>query len=162
MTTPQRILVATDFSECSRHAVDVAADLAQTLRAELKIVHVWQITPAVTLGLEVAPDLLATTENAARAELAAEAARVKARLPSVGAVLRNGSPWGEILHVADEERCDLIVMGTHGRSGLSRALVGSVAGHVVRASAVPVMTVRLPPTLGAKRALACGVIVPAP
>lgn len=147
MTLPQRIVVATDFSECSRHAVDVAVELAQALRAEVEIVHVWQITPLVAVGLEYAPaELVNAVEDAARAQLDAEVKRVQQVLPSCRGALRGGAAWDEILQAAAEDHADLIVMGTHGRTGLSRALVGSVADRVLRASPLPVVTVRFAPS----------------
>jgi nucleotide-binding universal stress UspA family protein len=62
----------------------------------------------------------------------------------VDTVLRHGPAWSEILAVAAETKADLIVMGTHGRRGLARALLGSVAEKVVRTASCPVMTVREP------------------
>ena len=143
MSVPRRILVATDFSECSRHAVDVAVDVAQSLRADLELVHVWELTPLMAIGLEYAgAELVNAIEDAARLQLAAEVARVRKTLPATTGILRSGVAWDEIVRVADEQRDDLIIIGTHGRTGLRRALMGSVASRVVRASTLAVMTVR--------------------
>lgn len=142
MSTPRRILVATDFSDCSRHAVEVACDFAQALRAELHVVHVWQLTPLVVVGLDYsAMDIVTAVENASRNMLEAEVERIREVVPSTTGHLRAGIAADEILAVAKDERCDFIVMGTHGRTGLSRALAGSVAEGVVRAATIPVMTV---------------------
>ena len=143
MSTPKHILVATDFSECSQRAVDVAVELTQALRAELEMVHVWQVTPITMMGLECgAADLSRAVEATAREQLAAEVARVRRTFPSCTGFLCTGVAWDGILCTATAHAADLIVMGTHGRSGLSRAMVGSVAEHVVRESTVPVVSVR--------------------
>lgn len=145
MSTPRRILVATDFSECSRHAVEVACDLAQALHAELRIVHVWQLTPLIVVGLEYsATDVVNAVETTSRNMLDAEVARVREKVPSATGHLRAGMTADEILAEATEARCDFIVTGTHGRTGIGRALVGSVAEAVVRSSTIPVMTVHQP------------------
>jgi nucleotide-binding universal stress UspA family protein len=143
MTVPRRIVVATDFSECSRRAVDVAVDVAQALRADLEIVHVWELAPLMAMGLEYSSAELATAiEDGARSQLEEEVARVRKTLPSAKGILRGGVPWDEIVRVSAEQLGDLIIVGTHGRTGLFRALMGSVASRVVRASKLPVMTVR--------------------
>ncbi len=77
-----------------------------------------------------------------RDEAKAQMARVKAAHPHVRTLIREGSPRAAILDVAEAEGADLIVMGTHGRTGLARVLFGSVAEHVVRMSPIPVFTVR--------------------
>jgi nucleotide-binding universal stress UspA family protein len=139
----QRILVATDFSACSRAAADLAADYARRLGARLTVLHVWRMSPMVATATQVAlADLVGPIESATRAELAAEVARLGAKLPTVESELRNGAVWEEILDFARGGKADLIVLGTHGRSGLAHALMGSVAERVVRMSPVPVLTVR--------------------
>jgi nucleotide-binding universal stress UspA family protein len=153
MTIPRRIVVATDFSECSRRAVDLAVDLAQALRANLEIVHVWELAPFMSMGIDSGAELVTAIENSARSRLEDEVARVRKTLPSTTGVLRGGVAWDEIVRVAAEQLGDLIIVGTHGRTGLRRALMGSVASRVVRASKVPVMTVkpspeRMSPDLG--------------
>jgi nucleotide-binding universal stress UspA family protein len=69
---------------------------------------------------------------------------LRARLPGSAALFMRGTPWQQILLASEETSADLIVMGTHGRTGLSHALIGSVAEKVVRLSPVPVLTVREP------------------
>jgi len=77
----------------------------------------------------------------ARATLDAAVAKIRERYPNVDGVLAHGEPWKEILNAAKTHKADLIVMGTHGRRGLSRVFLGSVAERVVRLSPVPVLTV---------------------
>jgi nucleotide-binding universal stress UspA family protein len=66
------------------------------------------------------------------------------RCPAISAILLNGAAWEEIARMAAEQNADLIVMGTHGRRGLPRAILGSVAERVIRTSSVPVLTVHAP------------------
>lgn len=86
--------------------------------------------------------LQASLLEAAGGALVAFADSMRDRFPEAKSVLRRGRPWEEILAAAADVEADLIVIGTHGRRGLSRALLGSVAEKVVRVSPVPVMTVR--------------------
>src|SRR3989304_10249496 len=74
-----------------------------------------------------------------RADTAEEVARLQARFPQARTMVREGSPRPMILHVAAEVKADLIVVGTHGRTGLAHVLFGSVAAHVVRHSRIPVL-----------------------
>jgi nucleotide-binding universal stress UspA family protein len=67
---------------------------------------------------------------------------VQQKLPQAKAILRSGVPWREILSAVEDVAADLVVMGTHGRRGVSHALLGSVAEKIVRLSPVPVLTVR--------------------
>ncbi|MEO8905735.1 MAG: universal stress protein [Polyangiaceae bacterium] len=138
----QHVLVATDFSECSKRALDLAVELAQKLDAQLTVTHVWEV-PAYGYGpgMYVPGDFLAPIEGAAQARLNEALDALKQRFPSAKGVLRTGAPWDEILAAALSVHADLIVIGTHGRRGLSRALMGSVAERVVRLSTVPVLTV---------------------
>ncbi len=135
------ILVPIDHSACSVQALDYAAELTQKLDAKLTLLSVIGIpsygVPELGVGL-TAPmmDSLIADNQRALDDLA------KAR-PAVGQTLvRVGDARDVILQMADELKADLIVMGTHGRRGISRALLGSVAEMVVRTSQVPVLTVR--------------------
>jgi nucleotide-binding universal stress UspA family protein len=123
MTGP--VMVATDFSECSTAATRVAAEYARQFGTRLHIVHVvWPIT-------DPAP-------RTALSRLAEEFGRI---VPVVTAV-ESGVPTAEqIVRYANHHGIGLIVLGTHGRTGVSRALVGSVAERVVRTASCPVLTV---------------------
>lgn len=142
-----KILVPHDFSEHAMRSVEVAADLARRYEASMTLAYVHQPT------LYAAPDtfLLYPTEDAPHLAAAfhkhLEAAKEKARAfgaQRVDTLLLTGVPVSEITKVADSGRYDLIVMGTHGRSGVAHALIGSVAERVVRKAHCPVLTVRLP------------------
>jgi len=138
------ILHPTDFSAHSEAAFGLACSLARDHGARLVILHVLQ--PPVTLvgGMAALPPM--------PDEYGREAAWEKLRSlqPGEGVgnfehVLREGDIVTEILRVAEETSCDLIAMGTHGRTGLSRLLMGSVAESVLRKARCPVLHVKNPP-----------------
>jgi nucleotide-binding universal stress UspA family protein len=135
------ILVAMDFSDCSKRALELAVGLAEKLDAQLTLTHAWEL-PNFGYGSELylPSDLLTSFEDAARARLDEALLTVKARLPRAASLLRSGAPWQQILKAAELAGADLIVVGTHGRRGLNRALVGSVAERVVRMADVPVLS----------------------
>lgn len=139
----KHILVATDFSACSAHALDAAVELATQLKAQLTLVHAWEI-PALGYGatLYFPGDVLTPIEQAAQSQLNAATKALRERFPAANSVLRAGVAWDEIILAAASVDADLIVLGTHGRRGVSRALLGSVAERVVRLSSVAVLTVR--------------------
>jgi nucleotide-binding universal stress UspA family protein len=141
------IICPVDFSEGSESALDYAAGLARMLGNDLELVHVFQV-PAVALpdGAFVAsPTYLANLTSRAQQELETSRARVADDGLHVTTVLLQGMPASSIVDHADPERASMIVMGTHGKTGLRRLLLGSVAEQVVRSSRVPVLTVRNPP-----------------
>jgi nucleotide-binding universal stress UspA family protein len=143
----KRILAPTDFSANSRIAVDYACALAAQNDSELHLLHVLQdimvLAPPDPTGVYGLP---ANYEDRIRA--AAEAALTA--LPDqiwpgrhrVVRALRQGSAFAEIVRYARENEIDLIVIGTHGRTGLAHVLLGSVAEKVVRKADCPVLTVR--------------------
>lgn len=141
----RNILVAIDLEpdSASARAVDLAIDLAKALGATLTLVNVHEF-PAVAYPHAAVnfASLQASVLEAAGGALVAFADSVRDRFPAAKSVLRRGRPWEEILAAAVDVDADLIVIGTHGRRGLSRALLGSVAEKVVRVSPVPVLTVR--------------------
>lgn len=138
----KHILVATDFSACAERASELALELAQKFDAQLTLVHAWEVPTYGYAGdLYFPTDLETPLENAARTELVRAREALQAKWPRTTAVLRMGAPWQEILLVVEETHSDLIVLGTHGRRGLSRVLLGSVAERVVRLATVPVLTV---------------------
>ena len=129
-----RILVATDFSLCSLNALGHAEDLARKVDAELILLHV---EPVPIAGSELGDVAHAGAER----ELARTADGLRRYHPGVRTILRAGAPDEEIVDAAATERASLLVMGTHGRTGLARALLGSVAEAVVRRAPCPVLTV---------------------
>jgi universal stress protein A len=139
------ILVPVDFSAGSEAAVEWAQALAKAFGAQLVLLHVIDTSADALIGgpggvLAPPPPaaLYDQLREAARTAMAALAARV----PGASALIREGSPRHEILATAAGVKADLIVMGTHGRTGLAHLLFGSVAEHVVRHAPVPVFTIR--------------------
>jgi nucleotide-binding universal stress UspA family protein len=143
MAAFRRFLVPTDFSETSDRALDWAIDLAGRVGAAVTVMHAYEI-PIVGF-----PDgaLMATAEvasriaDAARSGLEATADQHRGRGVPIDATLREGVAWEEINRVADELDADLVVIGTHGRRGLARALLGSVAENVIRTARRPILTI---------------------
>lgn len=144
MNAIERILCPVDFSEPSEHAMRYAVDLAERLGAELHLVHVFQI-PAMALpdgAIMGGPDWTTRIMERSEQSLKELAARHADQGIDVKTHLVEGVPFREINRVAREDvKADLIVIGTHGRTGLSHLLMGSVAERVVRTSDVPVITV---------------------
>jgi nucleotide-binding universal stress UspA family protein len=142
----RRILHPTDFSSASRPALERALGLARDSRAELIILHVMApVIPVVGEGY-IPPQTYEAIDTAARksAQTKLDALVARARKAGVRArgLVVEGTPHDRIVRAAKAQRVDLIVMGTHGRSGLARLFIGSVASRVVSAAACPVMTVR--------------------
>jgi nucleotide-binding universal stress UspA family protein len=136
-----RLLVPTDLGEASGPALLWAVELATKLGAKLWLLHVCEIAPyAYAGGGFTSVDLVTPIEDAARERLERCLDDVKARLPEATALLRRGSAETEILAAIEETHADVVVMGTHGRRGLSHALLGSVAERIVQKSPVPVLT----------------------
>jgi nucleotide-binding universal stress UspA family protein len=143
MLTIRTILHPTDFSAPSAYAFQMACALARDYHARLIVLHV-EPPPVSTLGgfpavppLPVEYDRENLQKQLRRLQPADSAVRVEHCLVA-------GEPVAEILRVAREESCDLIVMGTHGRTGLRRLLMGSVAEHVVREAPCLVLTLKDP------------------
>lgn len=142
----RRILVPTDFSQHSQCALDYACAFAARFGSELHLLHVVNdVVPIVPEAGMVLPDI-----QSYRRELVTAAEQELARLPAPGQhttsyVLRKvcaGQAFVEIVRYAREHEIDLIVLGSHGRSGLSHVLMGSVAERVVRKADCPVLVVR--------------------
>lgn len=138
------ILVPTDGSSETRQAVEHAIDLAKEHEATVHALYVLNTASYASVSVDASwegvSDML-REEGEAAIEAVAELAR--AEDVAVQTSLYTGSPSREIVRYAEEEGCDLIVMGTHGRGGIDRLLLGSVAERVVRSSSVPVLTVRV-------------------
>jgi nucleotide-binding universal stress UspA family protein len=141
------ILFATDFSEGSEHAFDYAFALAKTYDARLILVHV--INEPVDLRGFYVPHIsfekLEKEIEAGAEKMMEKFCRSKiVDFSNYESVILTGIPYEEIIKKADEEKASLIVIGTHGRSGIDHILFGSTAERVVRKARCPVMTVRLP------------------
>jgi len=141
------ILVATDFGELSEAVCNVALEMAQRFQVPLVVMHTYAPQAPNYSGAPLLPpsQYREIVENAARATLEQEAARLRGKGVEVSSVLHVGAPAEEVLRAAKELDVGLIVMGTHGRHGLPRALLGSVAEKVVRLSPVAVLTLHEPP-----------------
>lgn len=143
MPLPKTILVPTDFGDASEAALDQALDFARAFGAEVVLLHAFEV-PVVGF-----PDgaIFATTEIAdrilegARIGLDRQIEQREGAGVTIRGVIRQGDAHRVILDVAKEVGAGLVTLGTHGRKGLSRVLLGSVAEKVVRSSSVPVMTV---------------------
>jgi nucleotide-binding universal stress UspA family protein len=142
--TLERILVPVDFSDCSLDALEYAAVVAQQAKASLMLLHVLE---PVSYGLDFTLGHSRTREHVRETwtkrleELASSHQHPQV---SVASQLRGGLPADSILDSARTLPCDLIVMGTHGRRGISHAFSGSVAEAVLRKALCPVLTVRNP------------------
>ena len=139
-----RIVVPTDFSSCGEAAWATALRAAHGFGAEVVLVHVVLDTPRFAEGAGGA-DLRATLADAQRwaeREVGERVSAARTAGVSARSVIRTGAPQQQILEVAAAEGADLIVIGTHGRGGLERALLGSVADHVIRLAPCPVLSVR--------------------
>ena len=134
------IVVPTDFEAASMKALELAKSLAGHVGAEVVLVHVYALPVYTYPGLEPAlmPGFTSEVMGAARRALE----QLGAEQGGLRTVLREGDAATEILDVAKDLGARFIVMGTHGRKGLSHLFLGSVAERVVRRSPVPVMTVR--------------------
>lgn len=139
----RRILCPVDFDPNSFHALDVASKLARQNDGTLYLLQVVPL-PVAAIGqpLMIEPIEGAQRETRIRLErLVGD--RLKPGTDQI--VVVSGDPAGEIVRVAGEIKADVIVMGTHGRTGLSHLILGSVAEQVVREAPCPVLTTRIPP-----------------
>ncbi len=150
MLAIKNILVATDFSECSDTAVTYARALAGKFGAQLHILHVVQFAGGADVSgiggyAAVMPTLSAELEADAQQQLDALVSDADRELLRARTVISNGdAPAQAIVKYARTEVIDLIVVGTHGRRGLSHVILGSVSESVVRTAPCPVLTVRHP------------------
>jgi nucleotide-binding universal stress UspA family protein len=147
----RNILVPHDFSSSANHAAAIARDQAKVHGGKLLLLHVCDLPldlgPDTTLIVKQDSDPISMRHFAvsgAEAHLHDLAARLERDGVSAEVFVRVGKPADEILQFAAEHGADVIVMGTHGRTGLRHLLAGSVAERVVRASTVPVLTTRHP------------------
>jgi universal stress protein A len=139
------ILAPTDFSDFSKQVLKEALALAQTFDAKLLLLHVVEPPPYSVEGLgpsSLEVNLLDDLERLANNELAAVLPEAQSTGVEVGRHVVVGTPYRKIVEVAEAERVDLIVMSTHGRTGLSHLVMGSVAERIVRTAPCPVLTMR--------------------
>ncbi|HLE40158.1 MAG TPA: universal stress protein [Nitrospirota bacterium] len=140
------ILYPTDFSQGARAAMDYAVSLASDYQARLILLYViqdisiaeWYIPSAIS-----ATDLVEDMQKSAWKEMDKWGAEASAKVKNVEKAVVRGVPFVEIIKTAKEKNADLIVIGTHGRTGIDHMLFGSTAEKVVRKSFCPVLTVRI-------------------
>ena len=146
MSRVRRILHPTDFSTASSAAYKRAVDLAKGNRAELLLVHV--LIPAIPMMADgyLSPKVYEDMENASRAygqkHLAALVRKAKQAGVRVKGLLLEGIPHERIATAARSKKADLLVIGTHGRTGFAKLFLGSVASRVLAVAPCPVLTVR--------------------
>jgi universal stress protein A len=151
MTTFTRVLVPIDFSPCSEAALAHATEIARRFGAVIDVLHAWEpprlSAPESSLGI-VNPDAHSILVEFEHTRHGASMKSILALLEECGiddvrGRLEPGEPSETILRVAREGYYDLIVMGTHGRTGLAHLFLGSVAERVVRRAPCPVLTIRV-------------------
>jgi universal stress protein A len=143
---PAKILFCSDFSENSESAQKYAMDYAKALNSRLLVLHVvdlWAGIPAYDEGVYVyIREAIARLEETATAKLEELAKTCRDSGASVTALCKTGVPAEAIVQMAEEQGAGLIIMGTHGWTGLKHVLLGSVAEKVLRTAQCPVMVVR--------------------
>jgi nucleotide-binding universal stress UspA family protein len=145
LASPQRILVATDFSETADAALDAAIELAKPSRAALDLLHVYPLpgvsVPFADAMLMATPEAMTALQAKFSEALETRANRVRGQGLTCSSSSVEGAAAQEIVRRATQSGADFIVVGTHGRSGLTHALVGSVAERVVQRAGCPVLVV---------------------
>jgi nucleotide-binding universal stress UspA family protein len=147
MIAIQRILMATDFSNYSKEALSYAVYLAKLLKADLYLIHVFEtpfyshtgVSASVQRGVQ---DWIQELKKEELKKLETLAEETQKQGVKVHAVFKDGKAFVEIIKAIEEVHADLIVIGTHGRTGLPHVVMGSVAERVVRQSPCPVFTTR--------------------
>jgi nucleotide-binding universal stress UspA family protein len=138
----RHIVVATDLTDTSCNAVAYAAALAARLSVHLTVAHAIElrVLPGEEHGFE---EVLSESEASVREQLDRQATELRERGVTVSVALDRGWPLGPtVVGIAERAGADLLVVGTHGRAGLARLVLGSVAERLVRLSSCPVLVVR--------------------
>ena len=139
------ILVPTDFSSCSGAALEYAIMTAKRFKADLILIHVIEPFPYGVLESLVAPDPMGTLKSETQSLLDQLSKKALNEGLSVETHIVIGIPYREIVKRAKRDEAYMIVMGTRGRTGVERLLIGSVAEKVVRSASCPVLTVQAAP-----------------
>ncbi|HEX4335130.1 MAG TPA: universal stress protein [Polyangiaceae bacterium] len=144
MPKVSKILVPIDFSPHSEMALAYAVDLAKSLGSRVHLVHVYPVTAYAAPPLMPGPVVFAQFRDESQRVFGELMTRVKREYSAdLEGTLKEGVPHVEILRCASDLGVDMIVMGTHGHTGIEHLLLGSVAERVVRGAKVPVLTVPL-------------------
>ncbi|MBX3026745.1 universal stress protein [bacterium] len=143
-----RILVPIDFSPASLKALDYAADFAQPLKAELCALFVvepiyYAVPDLAGAAAGASVGLLEEQRKSGKQQLERLQTRYARKRVKLRTLLQTGTPYQAIVDTAKSVKANLIVMSTHGRTGMTHLLLGSVAERVVRSSPVPVLTIRV-------------------
>ena len=142
-TIGKSVLLGTDFSEHAERACHIACNLARAMGGVVHFLHVVQVAmiPGPDIGVFLAGPVMEDASGRARRLLDEQVARWRDHATVGRTEVMVGDPRACLVEVAGEVKADVIIVGTHGRRGLGRMLMGSVAEHVVRTSAVPVLAV---------------------
>lgn len=147
MLTLKKILCPVDFSECSTYALSYAIDLSAKEHASLYLIHVIETHIGDIGGIEKEITLLLSDKK----QIGNLRTRLVNLIPGdirtnihIEPIVEKGIPYVEIIRTAKDKQVDLIVIGTHGRTGLEHILIGSVAERVIRRAPCPVLSIRLP------------------
>ena len=147
MLTFKKILVPIDFSEYSLQALKYVADLAKVFNSEVLLIYVVEpiiYPPDLSIGQIALPTLSYQVDEKAKEELNRVAKEELDSETTVHTIVKLGKPYLEILEVAKAEDVDLIIISTHGHTGVEQILFGSTADKVVRKAPCPVLTLREP------------------
>lgn len=138
--TFNHVLVPTDFGDAAGHAFDIAIAVAQKFGADITLMHSYGVPISYPYdGSIVWP--IEQLRRSAEAEMQEAVAKAAKTFPKLRSLLVSGEPTADILDAVRATRADLVVMGTHGRRGIARFFLGSVAEKVVRLAGAPVLTV---------------------
>ncbi len=144
----KKILCPIDFSANSTHALDYAVALAVANAAELRLLHVvqipWTAFPTDPMLPQFSSEVMEDYSASCKRQLDEVKETVRAGYARVTSEMCTGTPFVEIIRTAREQASDLIVIGTHGRTGLAHVMMGSVAEKVVRKAPCPVLSVKSP------------------
>jgi nucleotide-binding universal stress UspA family protein len=147
MFAPQLILVPTDFSDFSGKAVGLAVDIAERMNAKVRLLHVVDKLQQCSLDYCFPAEEIQSIESGSMKEAARKMKEevrkiAQARKIEITCDVRAGVPYEEILNDQKEKKADLIVIASHGRTGIVKSLIGSVAERVVRGATCPVLIAR--------------------
>ena len=143
----KKVLVPIDFSDYSKSSLRYAVNFAKQFNAEIYLIYVLEpviYPPDFSMGQIAIPSINAEWDERAREELENLAKTEIPKRINVKTILKNGKPFLEIIDAASEENIDLIIIATHGHSGVEHILFGSTAEKVVRKAPCPVLTLREP------------------
>jgi nucleotide-binding universal stress UspA family protein len=146
-TTIKKVLVPIDFSDYSKSALKYAVNFAKSFNADIILIYVVEpviYPPDFSMGQIAMPSINTEWDDRAKDELQKLAKSEIAGVASVKTVIKTGKPFVEIIETAKEEDIDLIIIATHGHSGVEHILFGSTAEKVVRKAPCPVLTLREP------------------